>query len=220
MDRKGNLIVLSGFSGVGKGTVCKELIKKEGYCLSVSATTRDPRPKEQHGVDYFFLKKEEFLASIEQNGFLEYATYVGNYYGTPRRFVEDKLAAGENVILEIEVQGAMNIKKQYPDAILIFITAPSAEVLKDRLVGRESETSDVITARLGRAVEEAAFIEAYDYIVCNESGQIEKCVEDILHIIDVENTQVKHQKHFISQIRSDLQHFIASKKTPTSISGE
>lgn len=207
MDKKGNLIVISGFSGVGKGTVCKEIIKKDGFQLSISATTRQPRVGEQHGVDYFYLTKEEFEKSIEVNGFLEYATYVGNYYGTPRAFVEEKLAASENVILEIEVQGAMNIKKQYPEAILIFITAPSAEVLKNRLCGRETETQDVINARMKRAAEEAAYIPEYDYIVCNEEGKIEKCMNDILNIIETDNKQIKYQMNFISQIKADIDSF-------------
>ncbi|MDO4977183.1 MAG: guanylate kinase [Eubacteriales bacterium] len=204
MDRNGSLIVLSGFSGVGKGTVSKEIVKKYGYHLSVSATTRGPRPGEEHGREYFFLSKEEFLDSVAQNGFIEYAQYVNNYYGTPRKFVEEKLESGQGVILEIEVQGALAIKEQYPDAILIFLTAPTAADLKERLIGRGSETMDVINDRLKRAVEEAEFIDHYDYIVCNETGKIEKCMEDIHNIIETENTKVRKQQNFIAGLKEEL----------------
>lgn len=209
MDKRGNLIVISGFSGVGKGTVSKELVKKYGYHLSISATTRSPRVGEEHGREYFFLTKEEFLASVEKNGFIEYAQYVNNYYGTPRSFVEDKLAAGESVILEIEVQGAISIKKQYPDAILIFLTAPSAEELKERLIGRGTETMEVINDRLSRAVEEGSYIDHYEYIVCNENGKIEKCMEGIHNIIETKNALVSNQQNFICRFREELEAFRA-----------
>ena len=145
MEKRGSLLVISGFSGVGKGTVAKKLVEKYGYSLSISATTRQPREGE---VD-------DFKNLIDYNGFIEYARYVDNYYGTPRKFVEDELAAGHNVILEIEVQGAFNIKKQYEDALLIFITAPSAAAIKERLVGRGTESEEVINKRLNRAKEES-----------------------------------------------------------------
>ena len=123
-DKRGTLVVISGFSGAGKGTVSRALVEKYGYRLSISATTRKPREGEQDGRDYFFKTENEFLSLIDYNGYIEYAQYVGHYYGTPRKFVEDSLAEGQVVILEIEVQGAMKIKEQYPDAILLFITAP------------------------------------------------------------------------------------------------
>lgn len=205
MDKKGSLVVLSGFSGVGKGTVSKELVRVYGYHLSISATTRNPRPGEVDGREYFFLSEEEFLQSVEKNGFIEYAQYVNNYYGTPRSFVEEKLAAGESVILEIEVQGALAIKKQYPDAILIFITAPSAADLKDRLIGRGSETMDVIEARLKRAYEEGAYMDQYEYIVCNEHGKIEQCMEDIHNIIKSKQALVKNQTNFIQRMKNELE---------------
>ena len=207
MERKGNLIVISGFSGVGKGTVSKELVRTYGYHLSVSATTRSPRQGEEHGREYYFLKKEEFLQAIEEDGFIEYAQYVNNYYGTPRSFVEEKLAEGESVILEIEVQGAMAIKKQYPDAILIFLTAPSAADLKERLTGRGTESEEVIRDRLKKAVEESRHIEAYDFIVCNENGQIGKCMEDIHNIIESMNKKVRNQPKFIAELREELADF-------------
>lgn len=131
MDNRGTLVVISGFSGAGKGTVSRALVEKYGYRLSISATTRQPREGEQDGKDYFFKTENEFLSLVDYNGYIEYAQYVGHYYGTPRKFVEDSLNEGQVVILEIEVQGAMKIKEQYPDAILLFITAPSIEILKN-----------------------------------------------------------------------------------------
>ncbi len=204
MDKKGNLIVLSGFSGVGKGKVSKMLVEKYGYALSVSATTRSPREGEVHGREYYFLDKEEFLASVEKDGFIEYATYVDNYYGTPRAYVEERLSRGQSVILEIEVQGALSVKKQYPDAILIFITAPSVEELKDRLTGRGTEAEDVIRARLRTAVRESGYIDQYEYIVCNENGKVEECVDQIHHIVESRNMLVSNQKNFIHVLKEDL----------------
>ncbi len=210
MDKKGHLIVLSGFSGVGKGTVSKLLVKEYGYHLSISATTRAPREGEVDGREYFFVSKEEFLKSVEENGFIEHAQYVNNYYGTPRSFVEEKLAAGESVILEIEVQGALAIKEQYPDAILIFVTAASANQLKERLIGRGTETMEVIQNRLSRAVEEGAFMDQYQYIVCNEDGKIEQCMEDIHNIIETKTKLVENQKNFIANLREELLEFKAN----------
>ena len=174
MDNRGTLVVISGFSGAGKGTVSRALVDKYGYRLSISATTRKPREGEQDGKDYFFKTENEFLSLIDYNGYIEYAQYVGHYYGTPRKFVEDSLAEGQVVILEIEVQGAMKIKEQYPDAILLFITAPSIEILKNRLVGRGTEAPEVIEKRMRRAVEEAESIAVYDYIVNNESCRVSR----------------------------------------------
>ena len=133
MKKKGSLIVVSGFSGVGKGTVVKKLVEKYNYSLSVSATTRQPRPGEVDGKDYFFKSVPEFQNLIDYNGFIEWAQYVENYYGTPRSYVEEQLAAGHDVILEIEIQGARKIKEQYPDAVLLFVTTNDAQTLKDRL---------------------------------------------------------------------------------------
>ena len=183
MKKQGMLIVVSGFSGVGKGTAVKELVKKPGYSLSISATTRQPREGEEHGREYFFKTVEEFEALIAENGFIEHARYVNNYYGTPRAFVEDQLAQGNNVILEIEVKGALQIKAQYPNAILIFISAASAEELKMRLTGRGTETQEVIDQRMKRAAEEALSIKDYDYFVINRDGQLEQCVEEIHNIV-------------------------------------
>ena len=169
MNRKGILIIVSGFSGAGKGTIMKELTSRyEQYALSVSATTRAPRPGEEDGVAYFFKTKEEFEQMIEDGALIEYARYVDNYYGTPKAYVEKQLAAGHDVILEIEIQGARKIKEQYPDAVLLFVTTKDAMTLKERLEGRGTETPEVIAQRLARAVQESEGIEEYDYLVVND----------------------------------------------------
>ena len=183
MNKQGMLIVISGFSGVGKGTAVKELVKKPGYSLSISATTRAPREGETDGKEYYFKTVEDFKKLIEEDGLIEYAQYVENYYGTPRAFVEEKLASGENVILEIEVAGALQIKKQYPNAILIFISAASAEELRDRLMGRGTEAEEVVMKRMLRAREECESIPNYDYFVINHHGKLDECVEQIHNIV-------------------------------------
>ena len=146
MSEKGRLVVVSGFSGAGKGTLMKALMEQYGndYALSVSATTRNPRPGERDGIDYFFVTTEKFEQMIEADELIEYAQYVNNYYGTPKAYVQQQLDLGKNVILEIEIQGALKIKEQFPDTILMFVTAPDACTLRDRLVGRGTETKDVI----------------------------------------------------------------------------
>ena len=203
MNRKGIIIVVSGFSGAGKGTLMKELIKKhEGYALSVSATTRSPRPGEENGREYFFVSNEEFEKLIAENGLIEHAGYVDHYYGTPRKFVEDKLAQGIDVILEIEIQGALQIKEQYPDAVLLFVMPPSALELKNRLVGRGTETEEVISQRLKRAKEEAVGIEKYDYIVINDV--LEECVENLHQIIEAAHAAPSRNLDFIDTIRKQL----------------
>ena len=160
---KGILLVISGFAGTGKGTLVQELLKQyDNYALSVSATTRDPRPGEEDGVHYFFKTKEEFEQMIQEKKLIEYACYVGNYYGTPKEYVQEQLENGKDVILEIEIQGALKIKEQFPETLLLFMVPPSAQVLEDRLRGRGTETEEVVQKRLRRAVEEAEFIEKYD----------------------------------------------------------
>lgn len=161
MEKKGILIVISGFSGAGKGTLVRELLRRHGqdYVLSVSMTTRSPRPGERDGVEYFFTDRERFEEAIEQDGLVEYASYCGNYYGTPRAYVEEKLAEGKNVILEIEIQGALKIKKRFPESLLIFVTPPNARELKRRLEGRGTESQEVIANRLARAAEESEGVE-------------------------------------------------------------
>ena len=204
MEKRGSLLVISGFSGVGKGTVAKKLVEKYGYSLSISATTRQPRDGEVDGREYFFKTVDDFKNLIDYNGFIEYARYVDNYYGTPRKFVEDELAAGHNVILEIEVQGAFNIKKQYEDALLIFITAPSAAAIKERLVGRGTESEEVINKRLNRAKEESEDMDKYDYIVLNEDGKVSECAENIHHIIESEKKKAIYGGTLIADLREGL----------------
>ena len=202
-NSKGIIIVVSGFSGAGKGTIMKELIKRyDRYALSVSATTRNPRPGEVDGREYFFVSNEEFEKLIAENGLIEHAGYVDHYYGTPRKFVEDKLAEGKDVILEIEIQGALQIREQYPDAVLLFVMPPSAQILKERLVGRGTETSDVIDQRLKRAREESQGIENYDYIVVNDD--LDECVGRVNELILAAHAAPSRNLDFINTIRNEL----------------
>ena len=205
MDRKGILVVVSGFSGSGKGTLMKALVEKyHQYALSISATTRQPRPGEENGREYFFVTREAFQKMAEENALIEYAQYVENYYGTPREYVEKQLASGRDVILEIEIQGALRIKEQYPDALLLFITPPSAEELKRRLTNRGTESAEVIEARLKRAAEEAEGVEAYDYIVVND--ELEACTERLHQLIEAQHSRTSLQKEFLNRIRAELKH--------------
>lgn len=216
MSEQGILVVVSGFSGAGKGTIMNRLMEKYGehYALSVSATTRNPRPGEIDGVSYFFKTKEEFEEMIQKEELVEYASYVGNYYGTPKAYVNEQLALGKNVILEIEIQGALNVKKIMPDTKLLFVTTKSAEVLKDRLVGRGTETMDVIEARLSRAYEESQGIENYDYLVVND--MLEDSVDKVHSIIMNEKNHeaaknsldtILNNQNFINEMRDELLSF-------------
>ena len=200
---KGRLIVISGFSGAGKGTVVKRLVEKYNYSLSISATTRAPRDGEQDGREYYFKTVDEFKSLIDYNGFIEWAQYVENYYGTPRKFVEDEIAAGKNVILEIEVQGAMNIKAQYPNAILIFITTKDIDTLKARLTGRGSETEEVIAKRMARAAEEAESMESYEFIVVND--ELEQCVDAVNSIVVSESCRKINNTEFLIDIKNQFE---------------
>ncbi len=202
MEKKGNLIVISGFSGAGKGTVVKKLVEKYGYSLSVSATTRAPREGEVDGKDYYFKSVADFQNLIDYNGFIEWAMYVENYYGTPRKFVEEEMAKGNDVILEIEVQGAMNIKSQYPDAILIFITAPDVATLKERLTGRGTESEEVILKRLKRAKEESEDIGEYEYVVVNDD--LETCVDSVNSIIVRKKCLRENNLELIEELQREL----------------
>lgn len=180
---KGKVIVLSGPSGVGKGTVVKKMIENsDSYALSISATTRSPREGEVDGVNYFFLTVDDFKDRIEKGLILEYAQYCDNYYGTPRSYVEECVNNGKNVILEIEVQGAMNVKRNMPEAVTVFILPPSNDELEKRLRGRGTEQEDVIQQRLATAIGEIEQAEKYDYNVVNNT--IEQCVADINEIIN------------------------------------
>ena len=206
MENKGILTVISGFSGAGKGTLVKALIKKyDNYALSVSMTTRKPREGEQDGVEYFFTDREHFEETIRRNGLIEYAQYCDNYYGTPRDYVERQMQAGNNVILEIEIQGALKIKEQFPESLLIFVTPPSGEELKRRLVKRGTESEDVIAKRLARAAEESEGIEAYDYIAVNDD--LDVCVEEVHQLVEASRRAPVRREAFIQQIRNELKAF-------------
>ena len=209
MDQKqrGILIVFSGFSGSGKGTVMKELMNRyeEYYALSISATTRQPRDGEADGREYFFKTQEEFEKMIEKNELIEYALYVENYYGTPKAYVEEQLEAGKDVILEIEIQGALKIKELFPDPLLMFVTPPDAATLKERLIGRGTEPIDVVNARLSRAFEESLGVEAYDYLIVNDA--LDACVEEVHSIIRNEHQKVSRNQEFINRIKEELKGF-------------
>ncbi len=203
MKNKGILAVVSGFSGAGKGTLMKALLQKyDNYALSISATTRSPREGEADGREYFFLTEEAFEEKIRKNELIEYARYVNHYYGTPRDYVEQKMAEGKDVILEIEIQGALKVKEQYPDAILLFVMPPNALTLKNRLTGRGTETEEVIDARLKRAADEAEGIEAYDYILINDD--LDACVEQMHCLIQGQHCRVSQNLELIQQMRSQL----------------
>ncbi len=200
---RGILIVLSGFSGVGKGTLMKELIRKyDNYALSVSMTTRDPRPGEVHGREYFFSTRENFEEKIAQNGLIEYAEYCGNYYGTPKDYVEKQLFAGKDVILEIEIQGMRKVKNMFPGMLPLFVTPPSAIELERRLKGRGTETQEVICKRMQRAVLEAEGIEDYEYLIINDN--LSDCVKEIHNIVQAAKRVPRRNEEFINNIREEL----------------
>lgn len=204
MNQRGILIVVSGFSGAGKGTLMKELMKRyeETYALSVSATTRNPREGEVDGREYFFKTTEEFEKMIAKEELIEYARYVENYYGTPRTYVEQQLEAGKDVILEIEIQGALKVKERFPDTLLLFVTPPSAKELRRRLVGRGTETMEVIESRLARAVEESEYMDQYDYLVINDD--LDVCVSEMHKIIQGEHQRSFRNESFIQSMKQDL----------------
>ena len=204
MNHQGILVVVSGFSGAGKGTLMKELLKRyDNYALSISATTRAPREGETDGKEYFFVTKEQFEKMRDERKLVEYAQYVNNY-GTPKEYVEQKMAEGKDVILEIEIQGALKVKKRFPDALLLFVTPPSAEELRRRLVGRGTETLEVINARLARAAEEASGMEAYDYLLINDD--LDRCVEEMHQLIQLQHRKTSYHLDFLSKMREDLYH--------------
>jgi guanylate kinase len=216
MRKEGILVIISGFSGVGKGTLLNRLMSEypQDYALSVSATTRAPRAGEQEGVHYFFKTREEFEQMIASDALIEYAQYVDNYYGTPKKYVLDQMAAGRNVILEIEMQGAMKIKKQFPKTRLLFVSAPSAEEIKARLIGRGTESEEVIAQRMARAFEESKEMDRYDYLVINDN--LEEAAERLHSIISKEqsgdsaaNTQYLMTENlpFVKKMQKELESF-------------
>ena len=203
MKRKGILIVVSGFSGAGKGTLMKELLKRyDNYALSVSMTTRAPREGEVDGESYFFVDKETFERTIAEDGLIEYASYCGNYYGTPRAYVEKCLQDGRDVILEIEIQGALKVKEKFPETLLLFVMPPSAAELKRRLEGRGTESPEVIRERLVRASEEAEGIENYEYLIINDD--LDECVREMNDIINAARRNPVRNRQLIADMRSEL----------------
>lgn len=206
MKRKGILVVVSGFSGVGKGTLMRCLTERyEHYALSISATTRSPREGEKDGREYFFKTKEEFERLIKEDRLIEYACYCGNYYGTPRDYVESQMEKGHDVILEIELQGALKIREQYPDALLLFVMPPDTDTLVNRLKGRGTETEEVIKARLARAVEESQDVEKYDYMIINDD--LEQSMEELNRLINGQHYKINRNLEFVNRIRGELSAF-------------
>ena len=204
MSQKGILAVVSGFSGAGKGTLMKALLSQyaDQYALSISATTRSPRTGEEHGREYFFLKKEEFEQMIAEDALIEHACYVGNYYGTPKSYVMEQMEAGKDVILEIEIQGALKVKEKFPETLLLFVTPPNAGELERRLRGRGTETEEVICSRLKRAAEEAEYMDQYDYILVNDV--LEDCVRDMHELIQSQHQKTGLNQKFIAEMKEGL----------------
>lgn len=195
--------MISGFSGAGKGTVVKQLLQQYDYGLSISATTRSPREGEQDGREYFFKTKEEFEEMIREHQLIEYAQYVGNYYGTPKEYVVQQLEQGKDVILEIEMQGALHVREIIPEVNLIFLTPPTVDELERRLVGRGTETAEVIKERMARAKEESDYMKDYDYIVINDD--LDECVENVHHLIRSLHYKREQQESFIQKIKQEFE---------------
>ncbi len=203
---QGTLIVLSGFSGAGKGTIIKRLMEKyDNYALSVSVTTRQPREGEEEGVNYFFRSQEEFDQMVKEDAFIEYASYVKHSYGTPKAFVTKKLEEARDVILEIEVQGALHVKEVMPEAITIFVTPPSGEELERRLSGRGTETPEVVADRMARAYEEADSMDQYDYLLINDD--LEECVDKLHELIMASHFRSIGNKELINDMKESLKAF-------------
>lgn len=204
---KGLIIVLSGFSGAGKGTIMKHLLQShpQEYHLSISATTRKKRPGEQEGREYFFKSKEEFQSMIDNDELLEYASFNDRCYGTPKSYVEELINAGKDVILEIEVQGALQVKEQFPEALLLFVTPPSANVLKERLVGRGTEDADVIAQRMAISSKESHLMNNYDYLIINDV--LEDSVNKVHNIIQCEHARTARNGDSIKKMQEELKEF-------------
>ena len=206
MDRAehtGKLFIVSGPSGTGKGTICKRLIEETDVEISVSMTTRQPREGEVDGKSYYFTSKEEFQQAIENDGFLEWAEVYGNYYGTPKAKVEEKLAAGTDVLLEIDIQGALNVKEAYPNGIFIFILPPSMAELRKRITGRGTDSEESINLRLSQTLKEVSYIDKYDYCVVN--GELDEAVARVKSIVIAEHSRVsKNIYNLIEQYKEEV----------------
>ncbi len=211
MQRKGVLVILSGFAGSGKGTIIRELLAKyDNYALSVSATTRAPREGEEEGVHYFFKTEEEFKEMIAKGELLEYANYVGNYYGTPRAYVKEQLAQGKNVILEIETEGALQIKREYPEAVLVFVMPPSVNEIYNRLKGRGTETEEIIAKRMKKAGVEISVVDRYDYLMINDV--LSESVETFNAIVTSQQMAVARNRDYINDKKKEFEEFLKGQK--------
>lgn len=206
MDRAehtGKLFIVSGPSGTGKGTICKRLIEETDVEISVSMTTRQPREGEIDGKSYYFTTKEAFQQAIEDGGFLEWAEVYGNYYGTPKAKVEEKLASGIDVLLEIDIQGALNVKEAYPNGIFIFILPPSMAELRKRITGRGTDSEESINLRLSQTLKEVSYIDKYDYCVVN--GELDEAVARVKAIVVAEHSRVsKNIYNLIEQYKEEV----------------
>lgn len=210
MNRKGILLVLSGFAGSGKGTICKELLNRyKNYAFSVSATTRAPREGETDGVDYFFISKDKFQEMIENGEFLEYANYVTNSYGTPKKYVENMLNEGKDVILEIECQGALSVKTVFPEAVLVFVMPPTVQEIYNRLHKRDTETEEVILKRMERGSEEVNVIERYDYLLINDD--LSETVEELNDIVNSSRHTPERNEALIEDIKQQFTDFLGGR---------
>lgn len=205
-NKRGLLVVVSGFSGAGKGTLIRELLRQyPNYRLSVSATTRAPRAGEEDGKDYFFVRRERFEEMIAGHKLIEYASYVGNYYGTPRDYVEEMLTAGNDVILEIEIQGALKVKDIFPEAVFVFVAPPDAETLEQRLTGRGTESREQVLARLKRAAEESRWMPDYDYLLVNDD--LSETVARLRALLESQHLSMRRHRAFAEEIRDALNRF-------------
>ncbi|QXM05857.1 guanylate kinase [Crassaminicella indica] len=204
MMKKGLLLVISGPSGTGKGTVCKELLKREkDIKISISATTRKPRDGEVNGINYYFVDQDIFESQISKGEFFEYAKVYDHYYGTPKKYVMDEIDKGNDVLLEIDIQGALQIKEKYPKGVFIFILPPSMKELKKRIVGRGTESEEAISKRFGSALGEIDYVREYDYFVIND--EVEEAVEKIRSIIRAEKCKVKENiEEIISRLKEEI----------------
>jgi len=203
MNKRGILVVISGFSGAGKGTLMKKLISDYDYSLSISMTTRSPRPGEVEGKDYFYVTTEQFEKTIAEGGLIEHANYCNNYYGTPKAYVESELEAGRDVILEIEAQGALQVKKKFPEAFLVFVLTPDVDTLYSRLKNRGTETDEVINRRLHRAAEEVDLVDNYDAVIVN--GDLDESAVRLHQIIQSAKADTYRNKEFIEGFREQFE---------------